>query len=93
MHAIHMQIWSIAIVKETLRLWQDVHAELQEEDVLLYSMEEEETTNCVPCVMTWKRAQMMEMGPQRRTLLQVKKFKTYNLSRKIRKLRKKNQVN
>jgi hypothetical protein len=52
MHAIHMQVWSIEVVKETVRLWQDVHEELQEEDVLLYAMEEEETTICVPCVMT-----------------------------------------
>jgi hypothetical protein len=28
-----------------------VHAELQEEDVLLYAMEEEETTSCMARVM------------------------------------------
>jgi len=50
MHAIHMQIWDIVAVKETVRLWQDVYAELQEEDVLLYAMKVEETNKlCAMC--------------------------------------------
>lgn len=32
-------IWSIAMVMENVKIWQDVHVEFQEEDVPPYAME------------------------------------------------------
>jgi hypothetical protein len=80
MHAMDMQVWNIATVKVTLRHWQDVHAEFQEEDVLLYDMEVEDTASCVVCVNTWRSAQMTKMrkSPERKVLLQLLKCHTCN---------------
>jgi hypothetical protein len=67
-----------------------VHAELQEEDVLLYTMEVKETTSCVVCVITWRSDQMMKMkSPERKVLPQLQQFKcnTYNLSLIIGKIK------
>jgi hypothetical protein len=88
MHVMHMQIWSITTVKETVRLWQDVYVELQEEGVLLYAMEAEETIDFLLCVMTWRSAQMKKMSPQRRMFLQEQNFLRSTTYHKIRKQRK-----
>jgi hypothetical protein len=66
MHAMHMQIWSTATVKETL---------------FLYVVEVEETIKCVLFVMTWSSAQM-NMSPQRRIPLHEQIHNRYRKIRK-----------